>query len=116
MRRMDPQAAQTRPETAVNPLQSAIEAHGIVAVARACGLSYQAVGKWVGAGRMPRTEHSGETAYSAAIEQLTGGKVTRAMLLAMRPQPADAAAQGGGGRAAAKQAGKGDTQLAHQAG
>lgn len=116
MRRMDPLDTQTTPETGRNPLQLAIDEHGIVAVARAVGRSYQAVGKWLDQGRMPRTEWSGETAYSDAIERLTAGKVTRTMLLAPWTKAPQQPAQHGGGGAAPEQGRKGGTQLAHQAG
>jgi hypothetical protein len=44
-------------------------------------VSYQAVKKWEKAGRLPRTEWTGETNYSTVIERLTDGKVTRGDLL-----------------------------------
>ena len=50
-------------------------------LAKHMGLSYQAVQKWQKAGRMPRTEWTGETQYSEQIEVVTGGQVTKATLL-----------------------------------
>jgi hypothetical protein len=58
---------------------------GLKRLADACGLkSYQAVLKWEAAGRLPRTEWTGETNYAEAIEQVTDGKVTRKALLKQR--------------------------------
>jgi len=58
---------------------------GLRRLADACGLkSYQAVLKWESAGRLPRTEWTGETHYAKAIEEVTGGKVTRKALLKQR--------------------------------
>jgi hypothetical protein len=51
-------------------------------------VSYQAVKKWEAKGRLPRTDWTGETAYAAAIELITEGKVTRAELLALEPATA----------------------------
>ncbi|MBR8435236.1 hypothetical protein KDW37_31245 [Burkholderia cenocepacia] len=44
-------------------------------------VTYQAVKKWAAKGRLPRTEWTGETDYSSAIEKITGKFVTRASLL-----------------------------------
>jgi hypothetical protein len=64
-----------------NPLADAIEQVGLVALARALSLTHQAIRKWERAGRLPRTEWTGETNYAEQIERLTGGRVTKAMLL-----------------------------------
>lgn len=53
-------------------------------VADACGRSYQAVRKWEKAGKLPRTEFSGETQYAAAIAKVCKNKVTKRQLLSMR--------------------------------
>lgn len=66
----------------MNPLSKAITLSGLQPIAAACDVSYQAVRKWERVGRMPRTEWTGETDYSRAIEQLTRRKVTRRALLA----------------------------------
>jgi hypothetical protein len=68
------------------PLDQAIGLVGLTALARECKVSHQAVRKWQRAGRMPRTEWTGETAYSVTIERITGGEVRKADLL--RPWPA----------------------------
>jgi hypothetical protein len=40
-----------------------------------------AVNKWLRAGRLPRTEYTGETNYAAALERATKGEITAAALL-----------------------------------
>lgn len=69
-----------------SPLEEAIRIVGLARLARELNRSYQAIRKWERARRMPRTEWTGETKYSSLIEQLTGGAVTRAMLLAPWPE------------------------------
>jgi len=71
------------------PLQQAIAVigikkatRGIAIVASRCGVSYQAVRKWYNAGRLPRTEWTGETRYAEIIEAATDGQITREQLLA----------------------------------
>lgn len=75
------------------PLKQAIQIVGLTKLARALAVSHQAVRKWQKAGRMPRTEWTGETNYSARIDALTDGKVPRELLLCKWPPPAEAAAQ-----------------------
>lgn len=65
-----------------NPLRRAIDLVGLVALARELGVTHQAVRLWERRGRMPRTEWTGETSYSARIQAATGGKVARDELLA----------------------------------
>lgn len=74
-----------------HPLKRAIALVGLTALAKACAVSHQAVRKWEAAGRMPRTEWTGETHYSAAIETLCTGQVTKEQLLAAWPKPDPAA-------------------------
>lgn len=69
-----------------NPLQVAIGIIGLAATARALGVTHQAVRKWERAGRMPRTEWTGETRYSEIIEEQTQRRVTKAQLLAKWPE------------------------------
>jgi hypothetical protein len=64
------------------PLEIAIERVGLGALAKELGVSGQAVRKWQRAGRMPRTEWTGETKYSELIQRLTMDVVTKDMLLA----------------------------------
>jgi hypothetical protein len=70
----------------VDPLSRAITQVGLTLLARECKVSHQAVRKWQRAGRMPRTEWTGETVYSSTIERITGGEVRKADLL--KPWPA----------------------------
>lgn len=67
--------------TTQNPISKAIELVGLSKLAKGLDVTYQAVRKWEQAGRMPRTEWTGETSHSERIEELTGGEVTRASLL-----------------------------------
>lgn len=67
------------------PLDRAIDLVGLTALARECKVSHQAVRKWQRAGRMPRTEWTGETRYCHVIERVTLGRVTRGELLQAWP-------------------------------
>jgi hypothetical protein len=69
------------------PLGKAIAMCGRSRIARACGVTPNAVRKWEDAHRMPRTEWTGETAYARAIQTLTGGAVTAEQLLERWPAP-----------------------------
>lgn len=40
-----------------------------------------AVNKWLRAGRLPRTEYTGETSYAKALERAVNGQVTAEVLL-----------------------------------
>jgi len=73
-----------------HPLRTAIARIGLAALARALGVTHQAVRKWEAAGRLPRTEWTGETRYAETMEQLTAGGVTKAHLLAPWPATEDA--------------------------
>lgn len=53
-------------------------------------VTYQAVRKWIAKGRLPRTEWTGETNYSAAIELMTAGRVLRSSLLTFTDELASA--------------------------
>lgn len=68
-----------------SPLDKAVELVGLLPLAKALGRTYQAIRKWQRNGRMPRTEWTGETAYSEVIERLTGGRVTKEALLSPWP-------------------------------
>ncbi len=102
-----------------HPLQAAIAHVGLSRLAKELGVTHQAVRKWEAAGRMPRTEWTGETAYCAAIARLTAerpeGAVTREMLLVPWPQEAPDADQASD-PPAGEQAGQGGQQLAAEAG
>lgn len=53
----------------------------VPAVADACGISVRAVYKWIDAGRLPRTDYTGETAYAKRLAELSGGAFTPEWLL-----------------------------------
>lgn len=57
---------------------------GPVTVAKAFGLSRQAVDKWTAQGFLPRTDWTGETDYAGALERMSG--VSRDELLAAKPR------------------------------
>ena len=72
----------------MNLIETAVaDAGGLTAFTRALNerierpVTYQAVRKWIAKGRLPRTEWTGETNYSAAIESITDGRVPRCSLL-----------------------------------
>ncbi len=74
----------------MNPIQHAIQiAGGPTAFTRKLNarirrkrpITYQAIRKWASTGSLPRTEWTGETDYASAIEDLTGGEVSRVTLL-----------------------------------
>jgi hypothetical protein len=74
-----------------HPLEKAIAKLGLAALAKALGLTAPALRKWQRAGRLPRTEWTGETSYAKQIEELSASEVTRADLLKPWPKwPADA--------------------------
>jgi hypothetical protein len=67
-----------------NPVTLSINALGLMPMAKACGVSYQAIRKWERIGRFPRTEWTGESDYigrvvTAAAEK--GQSITRDQLL-----------------------------------
>jgi DNA-binding transcriptional regulator YdaS (Cro superfamily) len=66
-----------------NLISQAIEIVGLAKLAKALGVTYQAIRKWETKGRLPRTEWTGETDYAALIEVATEGKVLKAALLSM---------------------------------
>jgi hypothetical protein len=73
-----------------HPLEAAIEKVGLGRLASGVGRSPQAIRKWQRAGRMPRTEWTGETDYAKRIEALCDGSPTVEQLLKPWPKwPAD---------------------------
>lgn len=74
-----------------HPLSFVIERIGLGKLGAELRVSGQAIRKWEAAGRLPRTEWTGETRYAETIERLMGGEVTKAQLLAKWPTPAAAA-------------------------
>lgn len=59
---------------------------GVSRVAVACGVRPQAVNKWIVAGRLPRTEWTGETNYARIIVRLSGGRLSREELVPRLPK------------------------------
>lgn len=79
-----------------NPITRAIEIVGLKELASECKVTYQAVRKWEAAGRLPRTEWTGETHHAKTIARATGGHVTEGELrpetLGKPPEASDKAA------------------------
>lgn len=69
-----------------NLITQAIDLAGLGKLAAACGVTYQALRKWELAGRLPRTDWTGETDYAARIDAATGGVVSRPALRAWSEQ------------------------------
>ena len=65
----------------MNLLDQAIGLRGWAPLAKALGVSEQAVRKWRDAGRLPRSEFSGETKYAEVIDTETGGMVRASDLI-----------------------------------
>ena len=65
-----------------NEVEKAVElAGGFSATARLLGVTPKAVRNWVEAGRLPRTEATGETEYAATMAQ-ANPKIDKEILLA----------------------------------
>lgn len=66
----------------MNLIANAIEYVGSKrALAVECGVTHQCVTRWLIRGYLPRTELTGESKYSKAIERATGGKITTEKML-----------------------------------
>lgn len=76
-----------------NLISQAIEIVGLCKLAKACGVRHQSVYRWVDAGRLPRSDWTGETDYASRIEIATGGRITRAQLLDLKPTAASVVAK-----------------------
>ncbi|EMX8731998.1 YdaS family helix-turn-helix protein [Pseudomonas aeruginosa] len=61
--------------------EAVLLAGGTSKAAKACGVSPRAVNKWVRNGRLPRTEHSGETNHAQRLSEASGGSFSAAELL-----------------------------------
>lgn len=72
--------------TLAHPLDGLIKKYGLAAVARAAGVSHQAVRKWQVTGRLPRTEWTGETSYCTKLVALSEDTISREALLAPWPK------------------------------
>lgn len=69
-------------------LNSAVKLVGLRPLAASVGRTYQAVQQWVGNGRLPRTDYSGETDYAGVIAAACRdadpeSKITREALLGL---------------------------------
>ncbi|CAM3899740.1 helix-turn-helix domain-containing protein [Rheinheimera salexigens] len=64
-------------------LEQAIEStpNKVSGVAKACGVSVRAVYKWLKAGKLPRTDYTGETEYAKKIANETDGKFSALQIL-----------------------------------
>lgn len=77
-------------------LEAAVALMGVRTIAAIVGRRYQAVQQWRLRGRLPRTEHTGETNYAALIAQACREKdpataITREALLGLGLRPAQPA-------------------------
>ncbi|MGO1269554.1 MAG: hypothetical protein ACTMI6_09690 [Pseudomonas bubulae] len=65
----------------MNPIKRAVTAVGGASVAaRLCGVSARAINKWVAAGKLPRTEYTGETRHAENLAMGSDGQFTAAWL------------------------------------
>ncbi|WP_161799182.1 YdaS family helix-turn-helix protein [Pseudomonas fluorescens] len=65
----------------MNAIKKAVDAvGGASAAAKLCGVSARAINKWVAAGRLPRTEYTGETRHAENLERGAGGVFTASWL------------------------------------
>ncbi|MFT5453100.1 MAG: hypothetical protein ACI9N9_002601 [Enterobacterales bacterium] len=64
-----------------NLITKAIEIIGLNALAAACSVTRQAIRRWEKSGRVPRSDFTHETNYSAIIETETNQKITKLQLL-----------------------------------
>lgn len=68
-------------QTDHNPISKAISLCGLKKLESVLQVSYQAIRKWEKAGRLPRTEWTGETNYAEKIANACEGNVTVEELL-----------------------------------
>jgi hypothetical protein len=65
----------------MNPIKRAVEfVGGISNAARLCKVSSRAVNKWISAGRLPRTEYTGETHHADNLAAGSNGHFSAAWL------------------------------------
>jgi DNA-binding transcriptional regulator YdaS (Cro superfamily) len=61
----------------MNPIKRAVTVVGGASVAaRLCGVSARAINKWVAAGKLPRTEYTGETQHAENLAKGSSGAFT----------------------------------------
>ncbi|MBJ2267784.1 hypothetical protein JFT60_10430 [Pseudomonas sp. MF6772] len=61
--------------------KAVVDVGGTPTAAKTCGVSTRSVNKWIAAGRLPRTEYTGETSYAKKLAALSDSKFTAAWLL-----------------------------------
>lgn len=69
-----------------HPIEVAISKVGLARLAACVGKTHQAIRKWQLAGRLPRTEWTGETAYAQKISEMCEGNPTVDQLKGPWPQ------------------------------
>ncbi|HEF8786433.1 TPA: DNA-binding protein [Providencia alcalifaciens] len=70
----------------MDDLRKPITDIGVVAVAKACGVSERAVYKWIANGFLPKTEFFGKTNYAEIIQSISNGKYKASDLLTLSQQ------------------------------
>lgn len=66
----------------MNSISHAVEkVGGPIAAAKACGITRQAIDKWIAKGRLPRSDYTGETQYAAKLAAASDGAFTEQWLL-----------------------------------
>ena len=61
----------------MNPIKRAVTVvGGASAAAKLCGVSARAISKWVAAGKLPRTEYTGETRHAENLARGASGAFT----------------------------------------
>lgn len=68
-------------DRSVTKLKQVIGDLGVEQAASLCGISPRAVYKWLAAGRLPRTEYTGETGYAEILTAASSLEVTAGELL-----------------------------------
>lgn len=65
------------------PLKDAIELvpGKVQGAASVCGVSVRAVYKWLNAGRLPRTDYTGETDYASRLAEASNGAFDASQIL-----------------------------------
>lgn len=68
----------------MDSLKDAIEkVGGPISAASICGVTRQAVDKWIHNGRLPRTDYTGETGYAELLAKASKGAFTARQLKTM---------------------------------
>ena len=53
----------------------------VVGASEVCGVSVRAVYKWINAGRLPRTDYTGETDYANRLSKASSGEFSPEQIL-----------------------------------